>query len=129
LEEEDTFVSKVYSCIQEASVRLGWANRCVTALDGIQKMRSLGLEPKYVVLPKGDFSEKEGQDAERLTLAQGHVTDLDGVQVLLAHLPNGSSIVTATPALVGVYTRVGGGMGLLFQRVDRTVMVGACDMV
>lgn len=129
LEDEDTFITKMYQCIQEASVRLGWSNRCVTALDGIQKMRSLGLEPKYVVLPKGEFTEQEGKDAERLTLAQGHVTDLDGVQVLLASLPKGASIVTATPALVGVYTRVGEGLGMLLQRVDQTVMVGACDVV
>ena len=60
--------------------------------------------------------------ARRAMAVQGYVTVVDGMQVLLSALSEGSALV-AGPAALGTYTRVGDHLGLLLQRVHRAVMV------
>jgi hypothetical protein len=125
LADESALLGKWWQQYHTASVANNWGNRCSTVVEGLNRMRSLRFEPKYVVLPKAEFltGEKEEEQVERLTLAQGFVADMGDVKVLLADLPKGAALVTTEPMLVGLYTRVGDSLGVVFRCADQSVMV------
>lgn len=127
IDEEDSILSELYVNLLTIGAQKHWDNRCKTALEGVEGMRVRGLEPKFLILSKADIvgSDGESNDLERLAMVQGHVADLEGVQVLLADLPKGAAMVTAAPSLLGVYTRVGDHLGVLIQNADSTIRVVA----
>ena len=109
IEAEGTIVNELHRVLLLQATTLGWPNRCKTPLEGIARLKGLGFEPKFVVVSSEDVcgSQSEADTMDRLTLFQGHVAEMEDVQVLVGDLPKGKAFVTAAPALVGVYTRVG----------------------
>lgn len=103
--EEDSLVSALFRAIAQCSAYEKWSNRASSVEEGLALMRTLGLEPKNVVLPKST------------QLA------IDGITMLPSHLPAGSALITAAPQHTGSYTRVGDHLGILAQRVDRAFVV------
>jgi hypothetical protein len=126
--QEDDLLNELFRVLEETSAREGWSNRCSGVPEALDRMQSLGLEPKSVVVSESLVAEMLGpgfdlEGARRTMATQGFLTAINGMQVLLSNLPKGSALVTGPPSMVGVYTRVGDHVGLLLQRVNRSVMV------
>lgn len=124
VEGEDDLLSEFYQVLESISVQQDWDNRCTSVEAAIQKMAA----PKTVVVPGSFLGEVCGEDVDlglaqqRMSL-QGYVAMVNGMQVLLADLPEGTALVVAAPATAGTYTRVGDHVGILAQRVDSAFMV------
>lgn len=124
IEEEGDLLKEFYRVLETLSVREGWDNRCTSVEVAIQKMAA----PKTVVVPGAFLGEVCGKEVDlelaqqRMSL-QGYVAMVNGMQVLLADLPDGAALVTAAPAVAGTYTRVGDHVGILAQRVNSAFMV------
>jgi len=131
LDEEGALIAELHRILVKTSRDKGWTNRCRTAAEGIARMRSFGLEPKYVVVSSADVCESKDDKAayDKIDLAKGHVTEIDGIHVLVAELPKGQALVTTLPNLTGVYTRVGTHVGVMIQRADQSVVVVGDDVV
>jgi hypothetical protein len=93
-------------------------------------MAGFGFEPKTLAVPFSTLKEIVGEDlteddADKITLAKGCVTEVDGVQLISARdaLPKGSGILVAAKPLVGHYTRIFDYVGATLLRVDRAVVL------
>jgi len=88
------------------------------------------MEPTSIVVSLSFLEDACGmsitlEDAEEIMLAQGYVTESDGLRVLAADLPVGGAFVVTSPSVVGTYFRVDQHLGVLIRRADRSlVLVG-----
>lgn len=126
--QEDGLLNELHRVLWELSERSGWTNRCSAIPEAVERLRTQGTEPKSLIVSESQVAGFMGPDfdlgaARRAMAVQGYVTVVDGMQVLLSALSEGSALVAASPAALGIYTRVGDHLGLLLQRVDRAVMV------
>ena len=126
--QEGPLLNELHRVLWDTSLREKWANRCSAVAEAVEKLRTQGIEAATLVVSERQLSNVLGSDfhpdAARSAMAmQGFVAVVDGMQVLLSDLPDGSAFVTGHPTGTGVYTRVGDHIGMLFQRVDRAIMV------
>lgn len=133
LGEEGVLLNELHRVIWDFSVRANWRNRCTAVSEAVDRLRSQGVEPKSLVVSEGQLARVLGADfnletARQSMATQGYVTVVDGMQVLLSDLSDGSALVAGPPPALGIYTRVGDHLGLLLQRVDRVVMVVRSDV-
>jgi len=61
--------------------------------------------------------------AEQAMTTQGFVAEVSGLKVLIAPLLKGAALLTASPPLVGVYTRVGDYLGLQLCNAHQNIVV------
>ncbi len=125
LEEEPLLLRELHSTLSTLSTKEKWGNRCSSRPEAIQKMLANGLQPKTLLLPEEQLPEgSKVEEAREQMRLYGHAAiDVDGMKVLLAPLPSGTSMVVAAPSEAGLYTRVGNYLGLLITRVDRSIML------
>lgn len=133
-EDEHILVSCLYQTLCEVSIRHGWANRCRSLEEATKLLQQLGFDPYHLVVGPGLLEEACGaplsvEDAEKLMMVQGYVAEVGELKVLAADLPSGAAMVTTSPSLFGVYSRVDDRLGLLLKRVDRAVVLVTDDMV
>lgn len=120
---EQNLMPRIFSTLWGLSRNLGWENRCSSLSEATGKMR---LPPRSVVVPYSLVEQASGealtrQDCDRLMTVQGHIADKNGQQILVANLEDGQALLAATPALLGVYTRIDDWLGLLLKQVDQTL--------
>jgi hypothetical protein len=94
--------------------------RCKGVQVAVDRLRGNGLEAKALVVSAFDATEMLGKSDVSL---EGPAGMVNGMTVLVADLPKGTAILTVAATRLGVYTRVGDHLGLLFQRVDQNVVV------
>jgi len=103
LEAEVDLFREFYRVLQGLSNSNAWPNRATSILEGVNKLRELGSQPKFVIASES--------------------VEIEGLTSLTADLPVGSALITAHPQLTGMYTRIGDHLGILAQRVDRAFVV------
>jgi hypothetical protein len=133
LEDEEAFLVHAFSELLSLSAGYGWPNRCGTIREAFDRMASLGYEPRSLVIPYAVMKEECGidlspEEVAKLMFAKGCVSQFQGVNVLVANLPQGAALLTAAAALTGFYTRVDTWIGILLQRADRTLMLVCHDL-
>lgn len=131
--QEGPILNQLHRTLIELSVREGWTNRCTAVPEAIDRLHTFGVEPRALVLSESQVATMVGSGfdlnaARRAMAIQGFVTVVDGMQLLLSDLPEGSALVAGFPLKVGIYTRVGDHLGLLLQRVNRVLMVVRPDV-
>ena len=134
LGQEGSLLIELHRVLWEVSTRLAWPNRCGSVAEAVTKARSQGVDPKTMVLSSAMVERLLGPshsiDTARQTMSvQGFVAVVDGMQLLLADLPSNMAFVAAHPASVGIYTRVGDHLGVLLQRVNKSLLVVRDDNV
>ncbi len=125
---EDPLLSELHRTLFELSARANWPNRCSSVAEAVERLRTSGVEPKSLVVSESQVANFMGPgfdlNAARSAMGiQGFVTVVDDMQVLLSGLPEGFALVAAAPSILGLYTRVGDHVGILLQRVNRSIMV------
>lgn len=120
LDQEGALVAELYRVLSERP----WAVRCNTIAEATSRI----LEPRSLVVPftlleKACGESVSVEDAEKMMMLQGHVTEVSGMRVMMAPLPDDAALVAAAPPLLGFYTRIGDWLGLLLQGLDRTMVV------
>jgi hypothetical protein len=128
IEQESRLVGELHRVLTETSLRQGWSNRCSSVSEAVDRLRTGGVIPRSLVISDSLLPSICGPDYDlasvrRLMAAQGFVTMVDGMQVILGDLPEGAALVAAAPAGVGYYKRIGDHLGVLVQRVNRALMV------
>lgn len=128
LEDEQHLLAEFWRLLWKTSVDYGWENRCSSIVEAKDRLVSFGLEPRTLIVPLITLSKVCGQeisldDARKLIVAQGYIAEVDGIRVLFSYLPEGQMILSAAPPLVGAYTRIDGHIGMIFRRVDQTVVL------
>lgn len=128
LEDEAILLLEFIRVLWDVSSGAGWSNRCSSLSQAKIRLESFGLEARTLVIPRGMLSRVCGEDltedeASKLILAQGYVAEVDGIRVMPASVPEGWMLLATSAPLVGFYTRVDNYLGLLFQDIDRTVIV------
>lgn len=129
VEDEDVVLRNLYNTLWQLGKAHGWRNR-YASLD--TAIASVTFSPKALVLPfstihgivGGELTEEE---AERLTLAKGFVTEVSGLKVLSARgaLPPGTAVLAPAPEVVGSYLRSADHLSVMVMRADRSlVLVG-----
>lgn len=128
--EEDTLLGNAFKDLCTISEKSGWANLSRTLGEGVDRMRSRGLEPKAIVVPFSSIKEVTGEDltqeeADRLSLTKGCIAEVHGIKILSARdaIPDKTAIITTVPALTGAYIRVLDRLTLLLHRADTIVLV------
>lgn len=122
IEDEDEWLESLCTTLRGE----GWRNCYSEIGEAVDSMRSQGLTPLHVVVPfsllasvcGSEFSE---DDADKLMLVRGYVTEASGLKVLVSGAS--SIIVAAAPSQVGLYSRIGGHLALLLCRADRSLAV------
>lgn len=127
-EDEAGLLAELWRVAWGLSVEQGWYNRCTNLAEAAGLMRAQGYEPRSVVIPYSLVHEASGQalnreEADNLMFAQGYIAEVNGVQILAADLPERKSLMVASPALAGFYTRVDDRLGVLLTRVNRTLFL------
>lgn len=130
IEEEGRLLHELYGSLLTLRSVFRWSNVVKTIAEAQQRMVSLKLEPKTLVVPFEDLSEVVGtsltlDEAEMLMLTKGCVAEVGGVKILTVGegLPKGSAILGTLPALVGVYTRVYDHVGVTVLQADRSLVL------
>jgi hypothetical protein len=126
--EEGPLLNELHRTLWEISTQEGWSNRCTSIAGAVNYLHALDLEPKSLVVSESQIAGLLGPDfdlsAARRTMAvQGFVTVIDGMQLLLSDLPEGSALVAGAPSALGIYTRVGDYLGMLLQRINRVIVM------
>ncbi len=127
---EGSLIRELHRVLFSLSARERWPNRCNSPGQAVQYLRLSGVEPKSLVISESQLSAIVGntfdlEEIRRMMALRGFVAVVDGMQVVLSDLPSGFALVTAAPTRVGVYTRVGDHVGLLMQRINRSLAVVA----
>ena len=126
--QEGPLLNELHRALWQLATSEGWSNRCTSVPDAVERLRQLGVEPKSLVISEAFLSDILGADfdldaAKQAMDFQGYVSVVEGMQVLLSGLPLGSAIVAGPPATMGLYTRIGDHLGLLLQRVNRSLVL------
>lgn len=135
-DEEDGLLSELYRTLWGLSVKHGWPNRCSSIGEAVPRMLTLGLQPKTLAVPFETLQEIVGselteEEADKVTLAKGYVTEVDGIQVISARkaLAKNTAMLFALPALVGRYTRIQEHMGATILQANRSLILVGEDAV
>ena len=104
LEDEHNLLHEFFRVLSAAIQHEGWSNRASSVEEGLEVMRSLGYAPMFLV-------------------TSGSMGTEHSVEVLSIALPGGAALISTSPNQTGYYTRIGGNVGVLAQRVDRTFVV------
>jgi len=128
LEEESDLLAVFFRSLWATSERSGWLNRCTNITAAKQILEDYGLLPRSLIVSFPKLREMCGQgmtidEARKLTLAQGCVTEVDGIRVLFSELPEGQMILGTAPPMVGLYTRIDDHVGLLLRKVNQSVVL------
>ena len=135
IDEEDPVVSRLYATMWATSKRLGWNNRCSSLSGSVQRMLGLGYDAKFLIVPYADLkgvcgSDLSEEEAERLTLVNGCVAEVQEVKILISNgLPEGAAILTATPSLTGHYLRSYDHLSIMVNRANRAILLVGPDAV
>lgn len=129
VEEEDLVFRNLYDTLWQLGKAYGWSNRYVS-LDAA--LAGASFPPKSLVVPFSTINEIVGgelteEEAERITLAKGFVTEVSGLKVLSARgaLPPGTAVLASAPEVVGSYMRSADHLSVMILRADRSlVLVG-----
>lgn len=128
LESEDLVVRSLYDTLWEMGKLYGWNNRYASLEAALTRADSAAFPPKAAVVPFSTLQEIVGnelseEDAERITLAKGCVTEVSGVKILSARgaLSPGTAIIATTPQLVGTYMRASEHLSIMITRADRSL--------
>lgn len=124
-DDEDKLFVGLYQTLRITSHAQGWQNRCATIADAVARMRKEQLEPKTVVVSEAVVRKLkiDPKEARRIQGVQGYVTTHQGLQALIADLPESSALVVAAPAQAGVHVRVDDHVGIMLMRVNRAFML------
>ena len=128
LEEEAPLLRELYRTLWAISERHGWSNRCSSLSQAKTLLESFGLLARTLLVPLETLGRVCGQeisleDAQRLTLAQGCVAEVDGMRVQFSALPEGQMILATSPPLVGIYTRIDNYVGMVLRKVSQSVVL------
>jgi hypothetical protein len=128
LEDESNLLGEFYRILWSTSETQGWVNRCKTIAQAKQILESFGLLPRTLLVPFATLHKVCGQEisldeARKLTVSQGCVAEVDGLKVLFSDLCEGQLILGTSPPLVGVYTRIDDHVGLVFRKIDQSVVL------
>lgn len=121
-EAEGALVSRFHADLWRLSEASGWENRCTSLTEASARMP---FEPRSIVVPYAWVEKVAGvprDEADRLMGLNGFVSKGEQ-QVLVADLPEGHALVAASPALLGIYTRIDDRLGILMAQVDRTLFL------
>ena len=116
-DEEPRLIQALYECL---STQQQWSLRCSGVQAAVDRLLGLGLEAKTIVVSSADAAEMLGTTG---TVPEGVAGVVRGMKVLVTDLPKGAALVAVAPEHLGICTRVGEHLGLLFQRLDQNVMV------
>jgi hypothetical protein len=124
--EEAEYLPHLFKSLWQLSVARGWGNRCEKLSQAASVLGAGGFEPRHLVIPPALLEEACGADlslenAEELMRAQGYVTEVDDLKVLVGNLPG--AILAAAPMLVGVYARSDNYLSLLVRSADRSLVL------
>lgn len=97
----------------------GWDLRCKDVPEAVARLQARSLEAKVLVVSSFHAARMVGKEAPM----EGFVGVVDGMKVVTTAIPDGCALITVAPSRLGVYTRSGDYLGLLFQRVDQQVVV------
>jgi hypothetical protein len=128
LEDEPALFAELYMSLLEASLVNGWKNRCSSVVEAVDRLAADDFEPGFLMVSAEKIPDICGPDydsavVEQLMMTQGYVTVVNGIKVLPAELSPDAAVVTASPEMLGLYTRVGDFLGIMLQRVNRSIMV------
>ncbi len=135
-DQEDSLLGELFQTLWRVSSMEGWTNRCSSIGEAVQRMLAFGLQPKTLTVPFATLREIVGtelteEDADRLTLAKGFVTEVSGIQVISARQAIGknTAILSTARPLVGHYTRVREHVGVTILQADRSLVLVGGDAV
>jgi len=135
-DEEDSLLGELYRTLWALSVKHGWRNRCSSIEEAVPRMLAFGLQPKILAVPFETLrsivgTELTEEEADKITLAKGYVTQVSGVQVISARqgLPRNAAMLSALPTLVGHYTRIREHVGVTILQADRSLILVGEDAV
>lgn len=128
LEDEWKLLGSLYRVLWQLSTEHQWPTRCTSIAEATRRMEASGVKPRHLVVPVPLLEEACGtpfsvEEAEKTMAMQGFITEVDGLQVLAADLPEETALLSTEPELVGMYTRVDDWLGVLIQRANRSVML------
>ena len=86
----------------------------------LERLQKLGIEAATIVVSEGDARVMLGMEEPVL---EGFVGTVGKMKVLVSDMEKGTALVAVAPEHLGVYTRVTDYLGLLFQRIDRSMVV------
>lgn len=93
----------------------GVAARVSSVKEAAAHLERGGLQATSLVLPEALVERVCGENA-----VQGKV---EGLNILVAAIPDGLALVTAHPAFVGSATRIGDHFGVMILNADRTLVL------
>ena len=134
LGEEEAFFFELYKAVWALSAEYRWTNRCTSIAEAVARMSGFGLMPKVLVvsltlLQEACQREVTVEEAEKLMMVQGHITEVNGLRVLLAtKLPPSAAVLATAPNLVGAYTRVDDYLSVLLYQADRALVLVGDDV-
>jgi hypothetical protein len=135
-DQEDDLLKELYRTLWTLSLEHRWGNRCSSIGEAVQRMLAFGLQPKTLTVPFEMLREIVGselteEEADKLTLARGFVTEVSGVQVISARqaLEKNTAILSTLRPLVGHYTRVREHVGVTVLQADRSLILVGGDAV
>jgi len=128
LSEEPSLFPSFYMSLHEYSAVNNWKNRFSNLSDAFKFLGSNSLEPSYLLLPPSRIAsilgkEYNEEEVNGLLLHQGYITTLDGARIVPADLHDEGAILTSTPSMVGMYTRVRDYMGVLILRASTSIAI------
>ena len=94
--------------------------RCRGVPMALERLQKLGIEAATIVVSEGDARVMLGMEEPVL---EGFVGTVGKMKVLVSDMEKGTALVAVAPEHLGVYTRVTDYLGLLFQRIDRSMVV------
>lgn len=127
-EDESMLLVELHRALWQISEDRDWPNRCNSLAQARPRLEALGFEPRTLVvslslLEKACGVEVTAEEAEKLMFEQGHVAEIDGVQVYAADIPAGVALLASHPQLVGGYVRADTHLGILVTRADRALVL------
>jgi hypothetical protein len=109
--DENLVLERLYDTVLGKAEANGWPTLFGSIPEALSGMRVNGVAPKTIVIPVLH------------TMSEGDTASVQGLQVVTGSLPQGCALVAASPAALGVYTRVGDHLGLQLYSVSKTLMV------
>lgn len=104
-----------------------WDNKRPSVSESVDLVSMRGLEAKALIVSSSILSDACGRsvsddEAEKLMWSQGHIAEVNGLQVYLcSDLDPGTGLVLAAPLLTGVYVRSAYSLAVMLYRADTAV--------
>lgn len=128
IDQEANLLVEYLRVLWDISSRFSWSNRCSGLAQAHRLLGVSGYEPRTLLVSRAKVSKIGGEqlaeeDVAKIILGQGHLTEVEGVRVLPVSIPEEWMLLATAAPLVGFYTRVDNYLGLLFQRINQTVVL------